>query len=142
MPSKRVWVLRASYKVESSYLFDGGFGFRGIFIPARVPSRSEMSSPFNMISIQSLSTEDAWKRQTWLAIRLDTPNYNFTVFTVEPPWKCRQTYTLLVGKSEHLGHQLALSATYTIVSHIRDTDLINQERSSSSETWSSEQEDT
>jgi len=101
-----------------------------------------MSPPLYMITIQSLSAEDARKRQTRLAVRQDTPDNKLTVFPVEPSRKSSKTNSILVGKSQHLGHQLALSATYTIVSHIRDTDLINQDRSSSSETWSSEQEGT
>ena len=142
MPSKSAWVLHASYKVESLHLFDGGFRFRCIIIPARVPSRSEMSPPLDMITIQSLSTEDARQRKARLSIREYTPYHHLTVFPVEPPRKPRQTDSILVCNSQHLGHQLALSATYTIVSHIRDTDLIVQTSSSSSETWSSEQEGT
>ena len=142
MPSKRVWVLHASYKVESLHLFDGGFRFRCIIIPARVPSRPEMSSPLYMITIQSLSAEDARKRQTRLAVRQDAPDNKLTVFPVEPPRKSSKADSILIGKSQHLGHQLALSATYTIVSHIRDTDVIDQKSCSSSETWSSEQADT
>ena len=142
MPSKRVWVLHASYKVESFHLFDGGFRFRCIVIPARVPSRPEMSSPLDVITVQSLSTEDARQRQARLSIREYSPNHHLTMFPEEPPRKPRQADSILVGLSQHLGHQLALSATYTIVSHIRDTDVIDQTSSSSSGTWSSEQEGT
>ncbi|NBX48685.1 hypothetical protein EBT25_01865, partial [bacterium] len=91
---------------------------------------------------QLLSTQDAWQGHSWLAIRLDSPDYELAVLSVQPSRKARQRYSILVGFAQKPIYELTLCAAYTVTGHIRDIVVQGPWKAPSSETSSSEPEDT